>query len=474
MSGVPAPIAVLRDGALVVRRRRPGRARTVSSRRTSSTDAGPSIVGADASGTVVWDSGDHADRRRRASSSTAPATSPCVAGCWEPLAPRARSSATGSEVGGLDADTGEVLWRLEGDRGVGVVADGYAIVTVRRRLRTQSLMIDTDTGEAVPGQEWDEPGPVLHRLLRRPVQHREPLRRGGRHRSTTASCRSSCPSSRAASPPPSGPDELARQSELTDCSAPLADRSASRCRGTLIVRLPDAPRREAVRDRRHRRKRGDTDGTVRRRRTAAAKAWPTTGRASSPPTKPHRSISTASSRADPAVRGMTAARPGRVLVLGCGSVAQCTIPLLLRDLGDRPVAADRRRLRRQSRPHRRRARRRASPTRSTASPRTTSTSSSSPDVGRRRPAARPRLEHRQPDDPAVVPRPRRPLPQHERRAVGPVPRPRDDAPARPHAVRAPHGPAPAAAGRGPTTRARPRSSSTAPTRASSATSPSRR
>ena len=30
------------------------------------------------------------------------------------------------------------------------------------------------------------------------------------------------------------------------------------------------------------------------------------------------------------------ARPSRVLVLGCGSVAQCTIPLLLDDLGIEP------------------------------------------------------------------------------------------------------------------------------------------
>ena len=29
-------------------------------------------------------------------------------------------------------------------------------------------------------------------------------------------------------------------------------------------------------------------------------------------------------------------RPERVLVLGCGSVAQCTIPLLIRDLGFDP------------------------------------------------------------------------------------------------------------------------------------------
>ena len=33
---------------------------------------------------------------------------------------------------------------------------------------------------------------------------------------------------------------------------------------------------------------------------------------------------------------MSAARPGRVLILGCGSVAQCTAPLLVRDLGFKP------------------------------------------------------------------------------------------------------------------------------------------
>ena len=43
---------------------------------------------------------------------------------------------------------------------------------------------------------------------------------------------------------------------------------------------------------------------------------------------------------DPAVRRMTCA-PSRVLVLGCGSVAQCTVPLLVRDLGDRSVSASR-------------------------------------------------------------------------------------------------------------------------------------
>ena len=30
------------------------------------------------------------------------------------------------------------------------------------------------------------------------------------------------------------------------------------------------------------------------------------------------------------------ARPQRVLVLGCGSVAQCVVPLLVRDLGIEP------------------------------------------------------------------------------------------------------------------------------------------
>ena len=30
--------------------------------------------------------------------------------------------------------------------------------------------------------------------------------------------------------------------------------------------------------------------------------------------------------------------PQRVLVLGCGSVAQCTVPLLIRDLGIAPQA----------------------------------------------------------------------------------------------------------------------------------------
>ena len=31
--------------------------------------------------------------------------------------------------------------------------------------------------------------------------------------------------------------------------------------------------------------------------------------------------------------GMSARVPGRVLVLGCGSVAQCTLPLLIDELG---------------------------------------------------------------------------------------------------------------------------------------------
>ena len=34
---------------------------------------------------------------------------------------------------------------------------------------------------------------------------------------------------------------------------------------------------------------------------------------------------------------MSVARPGRVLVLGCGSVSQCTVPLLVRDLGFNPT-----------------------------------------------------------------------------------------------------------------------------------------
>ena len=125
-------------------------------------------------------------------------------------------------------------------------------------------------------------------------------------------------------------------------------------------------------------------------------------------------------------RLMAARRPGRVLVLGCGSVSQCTLPLLIRDLELDPAQVtivdfvDNR------------ARvagvwRSASPTNRTGSPR----QPRQLPVGtrrRRRPAARPGVEHRRNDDPAVVPRPRRALPQHLGRGVGSV---------RPHAVRHP-------------------------------------
>ena len=79
-----------------------------------------------------------------------------------------------------------------------------------------------------------------------------------------------------------------------------------------------------------------------------------------------------------------------------------------------------------------------------------------------RPAHRPRVEHRLRRDRPVVPRPRRPLPQHVGRAVGPLRRGRDAHASGPHALRPPHGAARAhrPLGRG---RARRRSSSTAPT-----------
>ena len=132
-------------------------------------------------------------------------------------------------------------------------------------------------------------------------------------------------------------------------------------------------------------------------------------------------------------------RPERVLVLGCGSVAQCTLPLLIRDLGDRSAAHHDRRHASTTAP--------ASPIRSprgvtyragsghAREPRRVPLGASRPG----RPAARPGVEHRQPDDPAMVPRPRRALPQHQRRGVGSVRRSGIDASARPHAVRAPHG-----------------------------------
>lgn len=59
----------------------------------------------------------------------------------------------------LDASTGAVRWELPEFRAVGIVADGYAIVSdvsvyAGDQASSRSVMIDLDTGEPVPGQDW--------------------------------------------------------------------------------------------------------------------------------------------------------------------------------------------------------------------------------------------------------------------------------------------------------------------------------
>ncbi len=131
-------------------------------------------------------------------------------------------------------------------------------------------------------------------------------------------------------------------------------------------------------------------------------------------------------------------RPTRVLVLGCGSVAQCTLPLLIRDLSIDPhriVIVDK-------------VDNRARVADSIAlgvvfeQDQVTPTNLDeflSGRVGAGDLLARPGVEHRQPDHLAVVPRSRRALSQHQRRGVGSVRRLGLDPSARPNAVRPPHG-----------------------------------
>jgi hypothetical protein len=49
------------------------------------------------------------------------------------------------------------VWQLPGNRGVGIVADGYALVTDGEEAG-EYRMIDTDTGEMIEGQVWDDGG----------------------------------------------------------------------------------------------------------------------------------------------------------------------------------------------------------------------------------------------------------------------------------------------------------------------------
>jgi hypothetical protein len=66
-----------------------------------------------------------------------------------------------SIVGVRSAD-GVIVWTLAGARMVSVVADGYALVDdVGSSGFRRWILIDTDSGEAVPGQAWDDPAAFL-------------------------------------------------------------------------------------------------------------------------------------------------------------------------------------------------------------------------------------------------------------------------------------------------------------------------
>jgi hypothetical protein len=60
---------------------------------------------------------------------------------------------------GVDAETGSELWRREGNHGVSVAAEGFAIAageTYKTGGNWSHVMIDVTTGEPIEGQAWPE------------------------------------------------------------------------------------------------------------------------------------------------------------------------------------------------------------------------------------------------------------------------------------------------------------------------------
>jgi hypothetical protein len=115
-------------------------------------DSGPRLTGYDARGRVLWQNEDVSTFSGEGFFGAASGDVFVVAGCWEPVD---AGMCDMHEVGGIDIATGEVLWHLPDNRGVGPVGDGYALVTDGDEAGGY-LMIDTDTGDAVDGQAWDD------------------------------------------------------------------------------------------------------------------------------------------------------------------------------------------------------------------------------------------------------------------------------------------------------------------------------
>jgi hypothetical protein len=115
-------------------------------------DSGPLLTGYDAHGRVLWQNEDVSTFSGEGFFGAASDDVFVFAGCWEPVD---TGMCDMHEVGGIDTATGEVLWHLPDNRGVGPVGDGYALMTDGDDAGGY-LMIDTDTGDAVEGQTWDD------------------------------------------------------------------------------------------------------------------------------------------------------------------------------------------------------------------------------------------------------------------------------------------------------------------------------
>lgn len=85
-----------------------------------------------------------------------------VRGCFAPREP-ATNFCPEVAIAGVRSADGEVLWRLDGDRLVSAVGDGFALVADGEARPDGSfaprgwMMIDTTTGAPVDGQHWDDP-----------------------------------------------------------------------------------------------------------------------------------------------------------------------------------------------------------------------------------------------------------------------------------------------------------------------------
>jgi hypothetical protein len=117
----------------------------------------PRLFAADASGTVLWRRDDITSEPhegfRTGQSGYVTIAIACV-GTYTDF------QCDAPALVGVASDTGDTLWLLDGQRAVVAVGNGYALVTDEApdpSTLAPWILIDTNTGQPIPGQRWDDP-----------------------------------------------------------------------------------------------------------------------------------------------------------------------------------------------------------------------------------------------------------------------------------------------------------------------------